>query len=415
MRILHIVHQYVPEHIGGTELYTQTLAQHQIAAGHSVAVFYPSLSDEAPPKTPVIDEVGVRLYGIPIGQRSRTQVFRDTFSNQKLEAAFTAVLSTEEPDIIHIQHLMGLPLSLAHHINQAGIPYLVTLHDYWYLCANAQLLTNYNNTVCKGPNLWLNCAHCALARAGYNSIVPLIPAIAPLFGYRERRLRRILDGADLLVAPTQFTAAVYQQMGISAAKIRVVPHGINIPDKLPLRTPSDSELHIAYIGGLSQQKGVHILIAAVNQLPAAGVKLSIIGDTTAFPDYVSQLKQQAQHSGISFNGRIPPTELWMTLARVDLVVVPSLWYETASLIVQEAFAAKVPVIASHIGALQERVEERVNGRFFPPGDSSALTQILLEFYHDKSQLEYLRAGIKPVYTIKEHLQDIESIYTQIIQ
>lgn len=415
MRILHVVHQYLPEKVGGTELYTSTLAHHQVSSGHDVSIFYPSQqTGNQNPQTPG-DEDGVRIYGIPAGKRTSLQVFKDTFFNGRLEDTFTAVLTQEQPDIIHIQHLMGLPLRLVHHINQAGIPYLVTLHDYWYLCANAQLLTNYDNTVCEGPNLWLNCAHCALARAGYNSAVPLIPAIAPLFGYRERCLRRILDGARLLVAPTQFTARIYQKMGITETKIRVVPHGINVPDELPPYKGVDSNLHIAYIGGLSWQKGVHILIAAVNQLPIAGVKLSIIGDTTAFPDYVAQLKQQAQHPGISFNGRIAPAELWTTLAQVDLIVVPSLWYETASLIVQEAFAAGVPIVASQIGALQERVEEGVNGRFFPPGNSAALHDILAEFLTAKDALEKLRAGIKPVYTMKEHLREIESIYTQIIQ
>lgn len=412
MHILHIIHQYLPEKVGGTELYTRTLAQRQVQQGHSVAIFTPAA--QAPAATPTL-EAGVRVYRVAVGERSATAVFHHTFHHNQLDQSFRHILQQEQPDLVHAQHLMGLPASLVHHIDERGIPYLVTLHDYWYLCANAQLLTNYDTTVCQGPNLWLNCAHCALARVGYKNAVPFIPVIAPLFGYRERRLQRILDGARVLVAPTQFTARVYQKMGISAAKIRVVSHGINVPDELPPRTPVDAELHIAYIGGLSWQKGVHILIDAVNQLPAASVKLSIFGDTTAFPEYVTRLRQQAQHPGISFNGRIPHAELWTTLAQVDLVVVPSLWYETASLIIQEAFAAGVPVVASEIGALQERMEDGVNGRFFPPGDATALHDILAEFLTNKSTLEKLRTGIKPVRTIKEHLQDINSIYTQIIQ
>jgi hypothetical protein len=61
------------------------------------------------------------------------------------------------------------------------------------------------------------------------------------------------------------------------------------------------------------------------------------------------------------------------------------------------------------------VEEGVNGRFFPPGDMTALRDILAELLTDRSALENLRAGIKPVRTMKEHLQDINSIYTQIIR
>ncbi|MCB9422030.1 MAG: glycosyltransferase family 4 protein [Ardenticatenaceae bacterium] len=415
MRILHVVHQYLPEKVGGTELYTRTLARHQVSEGHDVSVFYASQQTNDQDPLGFREEDGLHIYGVSRGQRTPAQVLKDTFFNGRLEDAFTAVLIREQPDLIHIQHLMGLPIGLVEHINQAGIPYLITLHDYWYLCANAQLLTNYNNTICPGPDLWLNCARCALARAGYNNAVPLTPFIAPIFSYREKRLRRILQGAQILITPTQFTADIYQKMGLPAAKIQVVPHGIDVPEKRPAHTRTDSDLHIAYIGGLSWQKGVHILIDAVNQLPAAGIKLSIIGDTTAFPEYVARLKQQAKHPGISFNGRMPSSQLWATLAQIDLVVVPSLWYETASLIIQEAFAAGVPVAASHIGALHERLEDEVDGRFFPAGNSIALRDILATFLNNRVELEKLRTGIKPVRTMREHLQDINFIYTQIRQ
>ncbi len=410
MRILHIIHQYLPEKVGGTELYTRTLAQQQIQQGHSVAIFTPAAQKSA--VTPAVEE-GVRVYRVAVGERGATAVFRHTFHHNQLNQAFRHILHQEQPDIIHIQHLMGLPVTLVNHINESKTPYLITLHDYWHLCANAQLITNYDNTVCQGPNYWLNCARCALARAGHQEAAPLIPAIAPIFGYRQHRLRQLLEGARALIAPTHFTGQIHQQMGISAAKIKVIPHGINIPDSFPTRKTARSGLHIGYVGGLSWQKGVHVLIKAVNQLPTEGVSLSIIGDTTAFPDYVTQLRQQAQHPGIKFVGRVPNNQLWSALVELDVVVIPTLWYETASLIVQEAFAAGVPVVASQIGALQERLENGVDGRFFPPGDSAELTKILRQFLIDHSQLKHLKDGIRPVFSIQEHSQQIEATYAQI--
>ena len=408
MHILHIVHQYLPEKVGGTELYTRALARQQAEQGHTVAIFTPAI---AAPATPTLED-GVRVYRAAVGERGATAVLRHTFHCSPLDRAFAAVLQQERPNLIHIQHLMGLPLSIVDQINQAGIPYVVTLHDYWHLCANAQLITNYDNTICQGPNYWLNCARCALARAGHNEALPLIPAIAPLFGYRQKRLRRVLNNARALIAPTRFTAQIHEQMGIPAAKIKVVPHGINVPADMPPRRPRRAGLHIGYIGGLSWQKGVHVLIEAVNQLPEQDVTLTVIGDTAVFPNYVAQLRQQARHPGITFTGRIPYAQLWTALAQIDVVVVPTLWYETASLIVQEAFAAGVPVIASRIGALQERVTEGVDGRFFPPGDAAALRDSLSQFLADPTQLDQFRNGIRPVRTIREHLRDIESTYAQ---
>lgn len=403
MQILHLIHQYLPEKIGGTELYTRTLMRHQVAQGDSVALFTPSQTQE-----PSIEK-GMQIYRVPIGERTATAVFQSNFRQPELETAFAQTLEKENPDVVHIQHLMGLPFNIASHIQKADIPYLVTLHDYWYLCANAQLLTNYDETVCAGPTYWLNCARCALARAGHKNALPLIPALAPLFGWRHGRLHSILQQAQTLIAPTQFTATIYQQMGIAADKIEIIPHGIAPPAQMPPR-PRQKEFLIGYIGGISSQKGVHVLIEAVNQLTDLDVQLTIYGDLTAFPDYAAQLQAQVSHPQIYLAGRLPHEALWRGLAGFDLLVVPTLWYETASLIVQEAFAARVPVVASNIGVMPERVQDGVDGRLFPPGDVSALAAILRHLATDREALAQLQDNIQPVFTIDEHVKAVTAVY-----
>ena len=167
---------------------------------------------------------------------------------------------------------------------------------------------------------------------------------------------------------------------------------------------------IAYVGGLSWQKGIHVLIEAINQLPADLFNLTIYGDTEAFPDYMAKITAQIRHPGIRVAGRLPHDELWPALANSDIVVVPSIWYETASLIIQEAFAVGVPVVASDIGALQERVRNGEDGLLFPPGDTLALRDILNQLQQKPQLLEELRAGIKPVRTINEHTNEVLDVY-----
>lgn len=406
MRILHLIHQYPPEKIGGTELYTQTLARRQAGHGHEVAIFTPT--SVPPAHQSRLTDDALRIHAIPTGQRSPTAVLRSNFYHPALNAAFVDVLEREQPDVVHIQHLMGLPLNLARRIWQRGIPYVITLHDYWFLCANAQLLTNYDETVCGGPNWWLNCAHCALARVGWPQASPLIPALAPLFAVRHGRLQSILRHAAALIAPSHFTAGIHQQMGVDPSKIDVIPHGIEIPP-LPARRPSDG-LHIAYIGGIAPQKGVHILIEAINRLPDNSLRLTVYGDLTTFPDYAARLQRQAIHPGVAFAGQLPHARLWQTLAGIDLIVVPTLWYETASLIVQEAFAAGVPVVASNIGVLPERVRQGVDGLLFAPGDAAALADILAHLAQQPERLATLQAGIEPVFTIQAHLAAVMDVY-----
>ncbi|MBX7253427.1 MAG: glycosyltransferase, partial [Candidatus Promineofilum sp.] len=165
-----------------------------------------------------------------------------------------------------------------------------------------------------------------------------------------------------------------------------------------------------YIGGLSPQKGVHHLVAAVNRLPAAAVALSIYGDAGPFPDYVAGLRAAATHPGIRFPGRLSRAALWPALGGLDVLVVPTLWYETYSLIAHEAFAAGVPVVASRIGVMAEVVRDGVDGLLFPSGDEAALAGILRALAERPERLAALRAGIRPVPTLADHSRRLLSLY-----
>jgi glycosyltransferase involved in cell wall biosynthesis len=416
MRVLHIVHQYPPEFVGGTELYTQTVARSLVARGHAVSVFAPSKHTRDPARLLVsTDEDGVRAHRVSLGPRSANAVFFATFTQRTLSAAFAAILQQDRPALIHLQHLMGLPARLIDQIGAARIPFIATLHDYWYVCANAQLLTNTRQEICAGPRWWVNCGQCALARAGHPDWLWLAPAAAPLMGYRNRLLHRVLTRAACLIAPTEFVRETYRQLGAPTDRAQVISHGIELPSVLPPVVPrSTNALRVAYIGGLAWQKGVHIAIEAVNGLPAHAVQLTIYGDIAAFPKYVAELKQLAQQSSIRFAGRLARSELWQVLRETDVVVVPSLWYETASLIVQEAFAAGVPVMASDLGALRERVRDNIDGLLVTPGDPAAWRAALQRCTDEPELLLRLRQGIRPVRSVEEHITDLETLYAEIV-
>ena len=79
---------------------------------------------------------------------------------------------------------------------------------------------------------------------------------------------------------------------------------------------------------------------------------------------------------VRFMGELSREQVWGCLAKVDVLVVPSLWYEAFSLIAHEAFLAGIPVIASRLGALAEVVQDGVDGLLVPPSDVSAWTATL---------------------------------------
>ncbi len=416
MKILHLVHQYPPDHVGGTELYTQSLARYQAAHGHTVSVFVPSPVFKSKLRETVAEiDGGVRVYRAAVGPRSSTSVFLSTFAQPFLHDTVQRVVQHEQPDVVHIQHLMGLPVSVLDQLRAVHIPVIVTLHDYWYVCANAQLLTNYDHTVCNGPRAWINCGHCALARINLAHWYWLSPVIAPVMAERNRRLFRALAEVQRMIAPTEFVREMYRRLRWPIDRVRVIQHGIDVPAGLPHpKRPRGDELHAVYIGGLASQKGVHVLVDAMNGLVDHKIRLSIYGDMAVFPDYVQDLRQRARNPRIMFAGTVSRRDLWNVLSEADVLVVPSLWYETASLVVQEAFAAGVPVIASNLGALRERVHDGIDGALFPPGDHATLRDMLLRCAADPDWLMQLQSGIRPVRTLAEHAVDVEAVYREAI-
>lgn len=411
MRILHLVHQYLPEYVGGTELYTRWLAHALSQRGHQITIFYRRSAKGIGQEHRT--EEDVHVWAVWAGLLSPTRRFLATFGDSPIERAFEQVLEKARPDLVHIQHLMGFPIPLLRSIRQRGLPVVITLHDYWWVCSNAQLLTNYSQQVCDGPHAYLNCARCALARGGCSRLWIAIPPVASLLAWRNRLLRRTLRAADRLVAPTEFVHGWYARHGVPAERLVVIPHGLERPiQEFHRKRKPDDLVRFAYIGGLSWQKGVHVLVEAFGGIHGSG-ELWIVGDESSDPAYVAGLRAQGA-PGVRFLGRLTREQVWQTLAQVDVVVVPSLWYETFSFIVSEAFAAGVPVVASRLGPLAERVHDGVDGLLVPPGDAAAWRAALQRLVDEPDLLARLQANVRPPMTLDEHADRIEALYVQLV-
>jgi len=412
MQILHIAHQYSPEHVGGTELYTQWLASSLHRRGHKVSVFY-RRDAEGQGLERRHDPTGVTVYAAWSGRVTPWQRFRATWGEGHLESAFGQVLDQTQPHLVHVQHLMGLPINLVHQVEENEVPFIITLHDFWWRCANANLLTNYSQQVCNGPWAYLNCTRCALARAGHPQLWPATPFLVGLLAWRNHLLKRAVGKAARLITPTEFVRQWYVAHGAPVEKLIVVPPGLEPPARLERKIQqTEGPLRFAYLGGLTRQKGVHILLQAFQGL-AEKAELWIAGDGSTDPDYVTRLRTQAAPH-VRFLGRLSRGAVWETLAQVDVIVVPSICYETFSFNVSEAFSAGVPVVASRLGALADRVHHKVDGLLVPPGDQQALNEALAELIDNPTLLAQLRAGVRPARTMDEHAAEIESLYQSVV-
>jgi glycosyltransferase involved in cell wall biosynthesis len=217
-----------------------------------------------------------------------------------------------------------------------------------------------------------------------------------------------MEQADALLAFSRFVRDWYANQGVPGERLRYVKRGIPVPANLPSRSCTNNGTRFTYAGGLSWQKGVHILVEAFNGLRGSA-DLVIAGDETKYPAYVRDLQERARRPNVRFVGRLDRAEVWQALVDSDVVVVPSLWFETFSMLTHEAFAAGVPVIASDHGALQEAVRHRVDGLLVPPGDVAAWQEALQRLADNHELLGSLRANVRSPLSFEEYVNQIERL------
>lgn len=416
MHIALVVHKFPPASVGGTEIYTLNLARELSRRGHSVFVFYRDDKASYGKSEMAWEERGdfvacrvSRAYS----SRSASLLaqFLDTFFNPDIERFFERFLGEAQPDILHFQHLMSLSYRLIAQAQRRSLPAVLTLHDYWFICSNSQLIWP-DARICQGKALGLNCARCALARVRSPWVRPLRPIAVPFLFIRDALVRRSAMMADRLIAPSRFLIEQYVRAGFPSDRFVYLENGVDVERirKHPRRPSVDGRVRFTYLGALAWQKGVHVVVEAFRSIPAEKAVLRIYGDPTVFPEYAAYLRQRANPTNTSFEGPIPNEEVGRVLAETDVVVVPSLWYENSPVVIQEAFAAGVPVIASDLGALAEKVQPGKNGWRCPPGDIGAWQACLLSILERSSPREGLWIESTPVQSMVEHVAHLEEIY-----
>jgi glycosyltransferase involved in cell wall biosynthesis len=410
-----VSHGFPPEEQSGTELYTAELAQALARSGHDVAVFAGGHSAEAPMQTWRRDgAVEIERVARP---RPRLRLH---FFNPSVENEFLAAVNRFGPEIVHVQHLLGLTMPLVPLLKERGIPVVLTLHDHWFLCPEVQPFRPGLHRLV-GDRWGINCfLHLELfrpRRAGAMLATREVSTRARAHLERARLARAELAAADLLIAPSRFLRGRFAAFGLPDTKLFVLPHGvpaISVPavsvpslDSAPLeRTP---EVRVGYLGPILHAKGVDLLVRAFRGVRNPALRLEIRGPA---PDarFARRMRRlAARDNRISVGPAIQHEQVGAFLAGIDLLVVPSRFQESFSLVVHEAFAACVPVVASNIGALPEIVTEGANGALFRAGSTRDLRGRLRDLLEHPTVLDTL-TSFPQVKTMDAHAGELVALY-----
>ena len=333
-----------------------------------------------------------------------------------------------------------------------GIPTVATVHDYTLVCpsggqrahlAEEHVCTEIDPARCarcfpQSPTAalaafaWLGgrpgtaASLARVARAALRRLPRLTASVAR--GLARRRLaalgppeiearleaaRATMAAMALVVAPSRSLAKELSRLGLDGAPVEVSDYGFAPLPEVP-RTPGDERLRLGFVGTPVWHKGVHVLLEALRELPPARVDLEIVGCLDTFPDYAARLKRAASGLPVRFTGSVPRARVAEIYARVDVLVVPSLWPENSPLVIHEAFQAGVPVVGARSGGIADLVEDGVNGLLYEPFSPAALAAALRRLLEEPGLATRLAAGRPRVKTIDEDSHEWTQRYARVL-
>lgn len=450
MRILQVTNGFPPTATAGVEQYTHQLSR-CLGERHDLGIF----CRESAPQLAAHELLDGQFDGLQVrrvvNDFQHASRVEDYYLDHRIESIFEQLLREWRPDLVHFQHCIGLSASLPKIAARAGIPHLLTLHDYWFLCSRVQLLHRQGH-ICPGPIEDVDCHKCTMSADGYlgplkdtwlygflrsrlsdharrfilgalSRTTPYLPAATreqALLPYRERAryMLSLLADIPLILTPSQFVRDLYVRHGVPESRLQVLPLGLELG---PWRRAGSKQmefgrgLRVGYLGSLLRHKGVDILVRAFRRLKKPGSTLEIHGSALPSAAFEGRLRRLAsQDPRVKLMGGYNQRDLPSILSRIDVIVIPSLWHETFSIVAREAILSGTPVVSSELGALPEVIEHGQNGLLVPAGDADALHDALYRLSADPDLLARLRQGAllsaKRVKGMREHVHEIELLY-----
>jgi glycosyltransferase involved in cell wall biosynthesis len=319
----------------------------------------------------------------------------------------------EKFDVVHVHALQGLTASVVQAAAEAGIPYVVSLHDAWWICGR-QFLTSPTGRAIDpadwrdesdllrglplppGTERQLQALHRnaraqdEAARRGrrekleylrearrkmdakFDKLVPDANLRLQMYSIYVRRqdLHDLLHHAAKRLAVSSSFAKLYENAGVE--DVGVLGNSWQVYRPSPPR-PDDTTLECAFIGGWSVHKGAGVLLEACRMIKAGNIKLTIV-DHALPPGESHDVEWGA--IAVRFVAPRPLAEMEDFYRSIDVLIAPSIWPESFGLVTREALTAGVWVIAAESGALAEPVQEGINGSVVPPRDAKALAEAI---------------------------------------
>jgi glycosyltransferase involved in cell wall biosynthesis len=308
-----------------------------------------------------------------------------------------------QPNLVHVHNFFPRLSPSIHYVcRRVGVPIVQTLHNYRLLCPASTLLRE--GGVCE-ECIGRVFAWPAIRYSCYRQSRGASAAVANML-FVHRVLSTWTKTVSRFIVLTEFARQKFCAGGLPMNKIAVKPNFV-ISDP---GIGKGNGGYALFVGRLSEEKGLDTLLGAWTQLKTTR-PLKIIGDgPLAF-----RLKAVVSKiPSIEWLGRRDKQEVYRLMSDAAMLIFPSIWYEGFPLVLAEAFATGLPVIASRLGAMAEIVTEGKTGRLFSPGKMDELAGAVEWAFTHPDHLRAMRSCVRwefeQKYTAESNYASLVEIY-----
>jgi glycosyltransferase involved in cell wall biosynthesis len=370
-RILH-VDKFASRSGGGAPAYMLDLVRRQRARGHDVEFLATDGPTDLPTRYRSRFPARIELDPAPRHPRDQLRAVATMLWSRTAAASIAAVLDDFAPDVVHCHNLYHhLSPAVLAPIRTRGIRCVMTAHDYKLVCPTYRLVDGdgAHCTACVGGSV----ANVVRRRCQGGSVAK--SSVLMLESGLHRRLGSY-RGIDTLLCPSAFMAEQLRLGGYGDAVLHL-PLG---HDAAAIDAGTGCGAGVLYAGRLSREKGVHLLIDAMAQVSG---DLTICGDG---PERAELERLGAERLGerMRFLGHVSHAVVLDQMRAAAVVVVPSTWAENQPLVVLDAMACGVAIVAGNTPALAELVEGSGAGVCVNAADSGALSRAIASFVDDQA-------------------------------
>lgn len=313
-----------------------------------------------------------------------------------------------QPDIIHIHntHYALGPL-VFRMLHQHGFKVVQTLHNYRLLDPSATLYANgtiFQNTLNK-EFPWYSVFHKTLDNSFFKTFWTALTYYLHLKLDTWKKVDKYL-----VLTPFMKELLLNSAKKIKENQIAIKANAIC---ETTFESPEKKNTFV-YIGRLSQEKGIQVLLDAFKKNPSFNIEIFGSGPLENLVELAS-----SQYNNIQYKGFKDKEVLHQAISSAQALIVPSIWFEGMPMTILESLAAGTPIILSKIGALSSLIEEDKTGFYFKAGDSGSLTEVLIKFSAFSEQqkqilLENCIKEYKTKYSIEENIKTLVQIYENTI-